>query len=1286
WNKYDQKLLGAVDKGDAGKVSSVLARRPVRPTKLDIQGRSSFHLAASKGIVECLNVILSHGADINATDNNGKRCTALHLAAKYSQPDCVQALLQCGVPVNTVDHHGHTPLHYAAFAGCVSSAGLLCDQNASLDALDYKGQTALMIAARENHPAVFSMLMKQGANWKLASKEQKTALMMACESSCKEAVETLLKNGADITVTDSLGQDIQHYANASRDEEIIQLVQSAVKPVCKGRGKWDQATMQTPNWTAPSISFIFLIHYYKHAHIYVLSVCLSLFYIYKLKFKHFFFFFFTVPQAEQSMHVSVILSEILNKKSTLCDTMNVYIKKDKWERGRQVSTLMQNYLLYIIIGNCDCTEQPVPSKVQQRIKKEPTVSGSSTPNQRSSESSNKHYAKWEEREPEQKKPDRLQEELANKAAVCVALTEECNKMKKKIKEEIGVLSKVLQRQDKELPPTTDHLTEHGLLIEELVDHLQELQKSHEEDKSEIIHFQKQEAQERPEREKVMEGVQLIEKRYKEQLRALEERVNAVTVEKQNVIKSIAELEGHLQNMRDVMAQYETRKRTQSNMIEELESHVSKCTSENEHLQAMLMQLQEDLKREKIKNQENVPIKEYNEAKCALGHTIVELKELLSELRADYISIKEDRQRLLNEKEVLEKQLDALNTRLHTDFIPSDTFEKATISWENTVSGLENIIVEMQLKNRNHLQNDGLQEAVNSDIKEECSRCSTSTASLEGVKSSTSLKDNEKLQQKCQDKEKNVESFQQTVTTYEEEIMHFKMVILNLQQELEGVQQEKSSILEKSKALLAEMEQMSISVQDSEELKGGLQCRISALEDAITEHKVRNISLLEEMKNSQEENRELKHTLSALEECLHSQYVPKSQFDEAQLTVEELKQNVMHLSEGLFLEQEEKKKLQVQLEAQRNDIRSLRDCFPPDALHESAKGEESFNTDITEELYWNIGNLVKKYYDVVREKEKLNSEKNQCISCKEHEEFKVKVLSKVEIQTAELQEQKEELTKAQELVQALQKQLANQEVNFVPKTEHVKLMSNMETALLELKTQVKNGRIELDEKNQKIAMLQKKIAQGTDEVHLSQPREESSLEKQGKARSFLDLQAQLLQEDLKVFSDRYQEACGEVGHWKEQEGIERMKHEETAQRMKELEKENAELREKWSKSLKVIAELQERETGTASVCKEQERKKGLGVIETERERENALLLIFLKIAVLEKEAQKLSNQMAAFQDQTITLQKHLENVGKQHKQTISIYRTHLLNAAQGVMDEEVQLALRRILKMQQGIIY
>ncbi|XP_006005173.1 ankyrin repeat domain-containing protein 35-like [Latimeria chalumnae] len=1145
WNKYDQKLLGAVDKGDAGKVSSVLARRPVRPTKLDIQGRSSFHLAASKGIVECLNVILSHGADINATDNNG--CTALHLAAKYSQPDCVQALLQCGVPVNTVDHHGHTPLHYAAFAGCVSSAGLLCDQNASLDALDYKGQTALMIAARENHPAVFSMLMKQGANWKLASKEQKTALMMACESSCKEAVETLLKNGADITVTDSLGQDIQHYANASRDEEIIQLVQSAVKPV----------------WT--------------------------------------------VPQAEQSWQVS-----------------------------------------------------QAPSEVQ----KEPTVSGSSTPNQRSSESSNKHYAKWEEREPEQKKPDRLQEELANKAAVCVALTEECNKMKKKIKEEIGVLSKVLQRQDKELPPTTDHLTEHGLLIEELVDHLQELQKSHEEDKSEIIHFQKQEAQERPEREKVMEGVQLIEKRYKEQLRALEERVNAVTVEKQNVIKSIAELEGHLQNMRDVMAQYETRKRTQSNMIEELESHVSKCTSENEHLQAMLMQLQEDLKREKIKNQENVPIKEYNEAKCALGHTIVELKELLSELRADYISIKEDRQRLLNEKEVLEKQLDALNTRLHTDFIPSDTFEKATISWENTVSGLENIIVEMQLKNRNHLQNDGLQEAVNSDIKEECSRCSTSTASLEGVKSSTSLKDNEKLQQKCQDKEKNVESFQQTVTTYEEEIMHFKMVILNLQQELEGVQQEKSSILEKSKALLAEMEQMSISVQDSEELKGGLQCRISALEDAITEHKVRNISLLEEMKNSQEENRELKHTLSALEECLHSQYVPKSQFDEAQLTVEELKQNVMHLSEGLFLEQEEKKKLQVQLEAQRNDIRSLRDCFPPDALHESAKGEESFNTDITEELYWNIGNLVKKYYDVVREKEKLNSEKNQCISCKEHEEFKVKVLSKVEIQTAELQEQKEELTKAQELVQALQKQLANQEVNFVPKTEHVKLMSNMETALLELKTQVKNGRIELDEKNQKIAMLQKKIAQGTDEVHLSQPREESSLEKQGKARSFLDLQAQLLQEDLKVFSDRYQEACGEVGHWKEQEGIERMKHEETAQRMKELEKENAELREKWSKSLKVIAELQERETGTASVCKEQER----------------------KIAVLEKEAQKLSNQMAAFQDQTITLQKHLENVGKQHKQTISIYRTHLLNAAQGVMDEEVQLALRRILKMQQGIIY
>lgn len=41
WNKYDERLMKAAERGDVEKVSSILARKGVSPTKLDVEGRSA---------------------------------------------------------------------------------------------------------------------------------------------------------------------------------------------------------------------------------------------------------------------------------------------------------------------------------------------------------------------------------------------------------------------------------------------------------------------------------------------------------------------------------------------------------------------------------------------------------------------------------------------------------------------------------------------------------------------------------------------------------------------------------------------------------------------------------------------------------------------------------------------------------------------------------------------------------------------------------------------------------------------------------------------------------------------------------------------------------------------------------------------------------------------------------------------------------------------------------------------------------------------------------------------
>jgi len=41
WNKYDDRLMKAAERGDVEKVSSILAKKGVSPTKLDVEGRSA---------------------------------------------------------------------------------------------------------------------------------------------------------------------------------------------------------------------------------------------------------------------------------------------------------------------------------------------------------------------------------------------------------------------------------------------------------------------------------------------------------------------------------------------------------------------------------------------------------------------------------------------------------------------------------------------------------------------------------------------------------------------------------------------------------------------------------------------------------------------------------------------------------------------------------------------------------------------------------------------------------------------------------------------------------------------------------------------------------------------------------------------------------------------------------------------------------------------------------------------------------------------------------------------
>ncbi|KAL2090296.1 hypothetical protein ACEWY4_014984 [Coilia grayii] len=210
WNKTDEKLLQAVEQNEPDKVSALIVKKGLNPSKLDAEGKSAFHLCASRGRVDCLEVILTHGVDINLPDGAG--FNALHLAARNGQPECLKRLLQERMSVDATDTIGRTALHHAG-------NGITTQE----------GSTALLLGAQMSRVELCAFLLGRGANPNMQDQQGRTALMIACENDSVETVEVLLRGGADPQLTDVFGHSAAHYSVATGNQRITDILQNGGK-------------------------------------------------------------------------------------------------------------------------------------------------------------------------------------------------------------------------------------------------------------------------------------------------------------------------------------------------------------------------------------------------------------------------------------------------------------------------------------------------------------------------------------------------------------------------------------------------------------------------------------------------------------------------------------------------------------------------------------------------------------------------------------------------------------------------------------------------------------------------------------------------------------------------------------------------------------------------------------------------------------------------------------------------------------------------------------------------
>ncbi|XP_074006433.1 ankyrin repeat domain-containing protein 6 isoform X4 [Numenius arquata] len=197
-----ERLLVAAYKGQVENVVQLINRgAKVAVTK---HGRTPLHLAAHKGHLHVVQVLLKAGCDLDIQDDGDQ--TALHRAAVVGNTDVIATLIQEGCALDRQDKAGNTPLHLACQNSHSQSTRVLLLGGSRADLKNNAGDTCLHVAARYNHLPIVRVLLSAFCSVHEKNQAGDTALHVAAALNHRKVVKLLLEAGADASVVNNVSR------------------------------------------------------------------------------------------------------------------------------------------------------------------------------------------------------------------------------------------------------------------------------------------------------------------------------------------------------------------------------------------------------------------------------------------------------------------------------------------------------------------------------------------------------------------------------------------------------------------------------------------------------------------------------------------------------------------------------------------------------------------------------------------------------------------------------------------------------------------------------------------------------------------------------------------------------------------------------------------------------------------------------------------------------------------------------------------------------------------------
>ncbi|XP_040284693.1 ankyrin repeat domain-containing protein 6 isoform X1 [Bufo bufo] len=218
-----ERLLVAAYKGQVDNVVQLINKgAKVAVTK---HGRTPLHLAANKGHLNVVQILLKAGCDLNVQDDGQQ--TALHRAAVVGHSDILAILIQEGCALDRQDKDGNTALHEAAWHGFSQSVKLLVKAGANVLAKSKAGNTPLHLACQNGHSQSCRFLLLAGSRADLKNHAGDTCLHVAARYNHLSVIRILLSAFCSVNEKNQAGDTPLHVAAALNHRKVIKVLLEA---------------------------------------------------------------------------------------------------------------------------------------------------------------------------------------------------------------------------------------------------------------------------------------------------------------------------------------------------------------------------------------------------------------------------------------------------------------------------------------------------------------------------------------------------------------------------------------------------------------------------------------------------------------------------------------------------------------------------------------------------------------------------------------------------------------------------------------------------------------------------------------------------------------------------------------------------------------------------------------------------------------------------------------------------------------------------------------------------